>query len=70
MPDQWAFGAGLGGEVEVLQRLRRRERGVADALARPGGLAREDLGLAERLQELLVGPALRSRSLRGRGEPV
>jgi hypothetical protein len=55
MLDQWTFGAGLGGEVEVFQRLGRRERGVADALARPGGLAGEDLGLAERLQELLVG---------------
>src|SRR5829696_9750921 len=61
--DQWAFGAGLGGEVEVLQRLGRREAGGADALAGTGGLAREHLCLAERLEELLVGPALGPRAL-------
>ena len=56
--DQRLLGAGLGGEVEVLQRLVRGERGVADALARAGGVAREDLGLEQGFEELLVGPAL------------
>ena len=49
---------GLGGEVEVLERLVGGEGGVADALAGAGGVAREDLGLEQRLEELLVGPAL------------
>ncbi len=48
--DQRPFGGGLGGEVEVFERLGRREAGGADALAGAGGLAREDLGLAERLR--------------------
>jgi hypothetical protein len=64
--DQRAFGAGLGGEVEVLQRLGGGEGGVSDALAGARGLAREHLGLAERLQELLVGPTLGPGTL-GRG---
>ena len=59
--DQRPFGAGLGGEVEVLEGLVRREGGVADALAGAGGVAGEDLGLQQRLEELLVGPALGSR---------
>ena len=63
--DQRAFGAGLGAEVEVLERLVRGQRGVADALARAGGVAREDLGLQQRLEELLVGPALLARPRRG-----
>ena len=63
--DQRAFGAGLGGEVEVLERLVGGEGGVADALARAGGVAREDLGLEQRLEELLVGPALLARPRRG-----
>jgi hypothetical protein len=44
--DQRAFGAGLGGEVKVLERLGRRKPGGADALAGAGGLAPEDLGFA------------------------
>jgi hypothetical protein len=68
--DQRAFGAGLGGEVEVLERLGGWEAGGPDADARAGGLAREHLGLAERLQELLVGPALRARPLGGRRQAV
>lgn len=63
--DQRLLGGGLGGEVEVLQRLVRGERGVADAVARAGGVAGEDLGFQQRLEELLVGPALLAR--RGRG---
>jgi hypothetical protein len=55
--DHRLLGAGLRGEVEVLEGFVRGERGVADALAR-AGVAREDLGLQERLEELLVGPAL------------
>src|SRR3712207_7340109 len=39
--DQRSFGAGLGGEVEVLERLVCREGGVADALAGAGGVARD-----------------------------
>jgi hypothetical protein len=61
--DERAFDAGLGGEVEVLERLGSGEAGGADALAGAGGLAREHLGLAERLQELLVGPALGAGAL-------
>jgi hypothetical protein len=38
-----------------------RERGVADAVARPRGVAREHLGLEQDLEELLVGPALLAR---------
>jgi hypothetical protein len=53
--DQRLLGARLRGEIEVLQRLVRRERGVANTLAGAGGVAREDLGLQERLEELLVG---------------
>jgi hypothetical protein len=56
--DQWLLGAGLGGEVEVLQRLVGGERGVTDALAGARGVAREDLGLQQRLEELLIGPSL------------
>src|SRR4051812_14499331 len=52
------LGGGLGAEVEVLQRLVRRERGVADAVARAGRVAGEHLGLEQDLEELLVGPAL------------
>ena len=68
--DQRPFGAGLGGEVEVLERLGGREAGGADALAGAGGLAREHLGLAERLQELLVGPALGAGALGRRLQPL
>jgi hypothetical protein len=56
--DQRLLGAGLRGEVEVLQGLVRRERGVADALAGAGGVAGEDLGLEQGFEELLVGPLL------------
>jgi hypothetical protein len=56
--DQRLLGAGLGAEVEVLQGLVGREGGVADALPGARGIAREDLGLQQRLEELLVGPAL------------
>jgi hypothetical protein len=63
--DQRSFGAGLGGEVEVLERLGGGEAGGADALARAGGLAREHLRFAEHFQELLVGPALSPSALGG-----
>ena len=42
--DQRLLGGGLGAEVEVLERLVGGERGVADAVARPGRVTREDLG--------------------------
>jgi hypothetical protein len=63
--DQRLLGAGLGGEVEVLQRLVGGERGVADALAGPGGIAGEDLGPQQGLEELLVGPLLGAGPLGG-----
>jgi hypothetical protein len=56
--DQRLLGGGLGCEVEVLQRLVRGEGGVANALARAGRVAGEDLGFEQGLEELLVGPAL------------
>ena len=68
--DQRLLGARLGGEVEVLERLVRREGGVADAVAGAGGVAREDLGLEQRLEELLVGPALLAGPLGGRLQPL
>ncbi len=42
---------GLGGPVEVLERLQRGEGGVADAHPGAGGVAGEDLGLEQRLEE-------------------
>ena len=45
--DERLLGAGLGGEVEVLQRLVRRERRVADAVARAGRVTREHFGLED-----------------------
>ena len=65
MEDQRLLGAGLRGEVEVLQGLVRGERGVADALAGARGVACEHLGLQQRLEELLVGPLLFARPLGG-----
>jgi hypothetical protein len=44
----------------------RRERGVPDPLARAGGVACEDLGLEQHLEEVLVGPALLAGPLGGR----
>ena len=60
--DQGLLGAGLGGEVEVLKRLVGRQRGVTDALAGAGSVAGEDLGLQQRFEKLLVGPALIARA--------
>src|SRR5215213_3466438 len=60
--DQRLLSGGLGGEVEVLQRLVGGEGGVADPVARTGGVAGEDLGLDQDLEELLVGPAFLARS--------
>jgi hypothetical protein len=37
------------------------ESGVASAVARAGGVAGEDLGFEQDLEELLVGPALLAR---------
>jgi hypothetical protein len=66
---QRPLGRRLGGEVEVLERLVGGERGVPDPLARAGGVAREHLGFEQDLEELLVGPALLARPLRGRLQP-
>jgi hypothetical protein len=41
------------------------EGGVADALARAGGVAGEDVGLQQRFEELLLGPAFLARPYRG-----
>jgi hypothetical protein len=43
----------------------RGKGGVADAVARARGVAGEDLGFQQHLEELLVGPALRARGRRG-----
>src|SRR5215210_4190020 len=68
--DQRAFGAGLGGEVEVLKRFRGREAGSPDALSGAGRFTCEHFGLAERLEELLVGPALGACAFGGRGQAL
>jgi hypothetical protein len=65
MLDEGTFGAGLSGEVEVLERLGRGEPGGADPGARSGRFAREDFGFAERFEELLIGPALRAGPFSG-----
>ena len=70
MEDQRLLGGGLGAEVEVLQGLVGRERGVADPVARPGRVAREDLGFEQDLEELLVGPALLAGGGGGLLEPL
>jgi hypothetical protein len=43
--------------------LSAGEGGVADARARPRGVAGEDLGLEQRLEKLLVRPLLGPRPL-------
>jgi hypothetical protein len=60
----------LGRPVEVVERLQRREGGVADAHAGAGGVAGEDLGLQERFEKLLVGPLLGAGALGGLLEPL
>jgi len=65
-----ALGGRLRLPVEVLERLALRELGVADPLARARGIAREHLGLEQRLEELLVGPLLRARPRGGLLEPL
>src|SRR5205823_12905203 len=50
------LGARLRGPVEVFERLDRREAGRAHAHAGAGGVAGEDLGLEQRLEEALVRP--------------
>jgi hypothetical protein len=61
---------GLRRPVEVLQRLQGGEAGGADAHAGAGGVAGEDLGLEQRLEELLVGPLLGAGALGGLLEPL
>jgi stage V sporulation protein SpoVS len=60
---QRSLGRGLGGPVEVLERLQGWEARGADPLARPRGVAGEHLGLQQRLQEALVRPALGAGAL-------
>src|SRR5205814_8797868 len=57
--------ARLRGPVEVLERLQCGEAGVAGPHAGAGGVAREDLGLEQRLEETLVRPLLLTRERRG-----
>jgi hypothetical protein len=65
-----ALGRRLGCPVEVLEHLAGREAGVADPLARAGGVAGEDLGLEQRLEEPLVGPLFGAGPLGGLLEPL
>ncbi len=60
----------LRAPVEVLERLQRREGGVADARAGAGGVAREHLCFEQRLEEALVRPLLLARDRRGLLEPL
>jgi hypothetical protein len=53
-----SLGRGLRGPVEVLERLDRREGGVADPHPRTGGVTREHLRFEQRLEETLVRPVL------------
>jgi hypothetical protein len=64
------LGRRLRAPVEVLERLQRGEGGVADADAGAGGVAGEDLGLEQRLEETLVGPVLLARERGGLLEPL
>jgi len=68
--DERLLSGRLGGEVEVFERLVGREGGVADAVARAGCVAGEDLGFEQDLEELLVGPAFLARGLCGLIEPL
>jgi hypothetical protein len=61
--DERLLGRGLRRPVEIVERLQGGKAGVADAHARAGGVAREDLGLQERLEKLLVRPLLGARPL-------
>jgi hypothetical protein len=65
--EQRSLGRGLGGEVEVLERLAGREGGGADPVPGTGGVAGEDLRLRQRFEEALVGPLLAPRLL---GDPL
>jgi hypothetical protein len=67
---QRPLGRGLGGPVEVLERLQSGESGRADALARARGIAGEHLGLEQGLQEGLIGPALGASALGGRRQAL
>jgi hypothetical protein len=62
---QRLLGRWLGGEVEVFERLVGGEGGVANPLAGAGGVARENLGLEQDLEKLLVGPAFLAGPRRG-----
>jgi hypothetical protein len=65
-----ALGARLGAPVDVLERLQRREGGVADPHPRAGGVAGEDLGLEQALEEALVRPGLGAGPLGHLLEPL
>jgi hypothetical protein len=64
------LGRGLGGPVEVVERLQGGEGGVTDAHAGAGGVAGEDLCFEQRLEKLLVGPVLGAGSLGRLLEPL
>jgi hypothetical protein len=56
--DGLALQRGLEGEVELLERLARREAGGLDARLAAVAVAAVGLGLEERGGELLIGPLL------------
>jgi hypothetical protein len=58
MQDRVAADRGLKGEVELLERLARREAGGLDAALAAVAVAAVDLGLQQRGRELLEAPFL------------
>ncbi len=68
--DERPLGRGLGAPVEILEALQRRQAGGADAIASARGIAGEDLGLEQALEEALVGPRLLARERGGLLQPL
>jgi hypothetical protein len=61
--DERLLDGALEAEVELLERLARREAGGADARLAAVRVARGDLRLQQRLGEALVAPLLRPGAL-------
>jgi hypothetical protein len=68
--DEPPVQAGLGGEVELLQRLVRGELGEPHAAVQASLLGRGDLGLEEVVEELGVARLLALSGLQGGREGV